>query len=77
VLIGVENPGGREDHPPWCYTVGLLDTADHPEMIFTGVPTETSSSLLSLLARTVLAGERYEVGATIKLRHGAPCERRD
>jgi hypothetical protein len=70
VLVGVEDPEGPEDHPPWAYTVGLLDAADHPEMIITGVPTELSGSLLSLLARSVLAGERYEVGETIGLGHG-------
>jgi Domain of unknown function (DUF4262) len=61
-VIGVEDPDGPHAHPPWCYTVGLLDAADHPEMIITGVPTSFSRKVLSVLAAGVLDGERYEVG---------------
>jgi hypothetical protein len=47
VVIGVEGRDDDDDHPPaWAYTVGLLDAADHPEMIVAGVSTETSGSFL-------------------------------
>ena len=42
----------------------------HPEMVIAGVSIEVSGSLLSVLAESVLAGERYEVGDTIELGRG-------
>jgi hypothetical protein len=47
------------------YTVGLLDAADHPELIVAGVPPCTSGPVLQALAQSVLGGERYRVGETI------------
>jgi hypothetical protein len=71
VLIGVAGrDGDPEDLSPWAYTVGLLDAADHPEMIIAGVSNETSQSVLSMLARSVLDGEYYDVGDTIDLGRG-------
>jgi hypothetical protein len=66
VLVGVQDPPGRDAHPAWCYTVGLLD-AGHPELIVTGVSVDVSSKLLSALAGAVLGGERFEVGNSIDL----------
>jgi hypothetical protein len=72
VIIGVTGPEGEDDHPAaWAYTVGLLDAADHPEMVIAGVNVETSGSVLSALADSVLGGERYEIGETIDLGRGA------
>jgi Domain of unknown function (DUF4262) len=68
VLVGVADP--EDDHDPWVYTVGLLDAADHPELIIAGVATETSAAMLGSLARAALAGERFEVGDTIDLGQG-------
>ena len=48
--------------PPWLYTVGLLDVADHPEMIIAGVSTESSARILHILAGRVLDGEQFFVG---------------
>ena len=32
MVVGVDAPDRSEhDPPPWAYTVGLLDAADHPE----------------------------------------------
>lgn len=71
IVVGVDDPDGGDGHrPAWAYTVGLLDAADHAEMVIAGVSTETSGSLLSILARSVLAGERYEVGETIDVGRG-------
>lgn len=71
VVIAVDDPDrSDDDHPPWAYTVGLLDSVDQPEMIIAGVKTETSGSLLSALGRAALAGERFEVGHTIDLGQG-------
>jgi Domain of unknown function (DUF4262) len=70
-VIGVGGPGvGDVEIRPWAYTVGLLDAADHPELVIAGVSMETCGSLLPLLAESVLDGERYEVGDTIDLGRG-------
>ena len=71
VLIGVGN-GHDFDHDfcPWAYTVGLLDAAAHPELIVAGPKHETSQLLLSMLAQSILDGERYEVGDTLELGRG-------
>jgi Domain of unknown function (DUF4262) len=72
MIVGVGGPDGRDDDPrSWAYTVGLLDAVGHPEMVIAGVPTETSGPLLSVLARSALEGERYDVGETIDVGRGA------
>ena len=72
MIVGVEGPEGDNDHPPpWAYTVGLLDAVGHPEMIIAGASSDTSGPLLSSLARSALAGERFEVGETINVGRGA------
>jgi hypothetical protein len=71
IVVGVDDPdGGDSDHGPWAYTVGLLDAADHPELVIAGVSTETCGPMLSILARSVLAGERYQVGEAIDVGRG-------
>jgi hypothetical protein len=68
LLQGVVGPGGENDgNGSWVYTVGLLDAASHPELIVAGLSVNSGASLLSMLARSVLAGERYAVGETIDL----------
>lgn len=70
-IQGVVGPGGLNDgFGSWAYTVGLLDRAAHPELIVAGLPPSDGSSLLSVLAGSVLAGERYQVGETIDLGEG-------
>jgi hypothetical protein len=67
-LQGVVGPGGEDDGVgSWVYTVGLLDAAEHPELIVAGASPNTSASVLSALAGAVLEGERFEVGDTIDL----------
>jgi hypothetical protein len=64
-VVGSRGPDDGTDS--WAYTVGLLDVADHPEMIMTGVAPSIASSVLSMLAGTAAAGERYLVDETIDL----------
>jgi Domain of unknown function (DUF4262) len=67
-IQGVIGPGGdRDGTGSWTYTVGLLDAAGHPELIVAGLLPVDGSSLLSLLAGSVLKGEIYEIGDTIDL----------
>ncbi len=68
LLQGVVGPGGEHDGcGSWVYTVGLLDAVAHPELIVAGLPPNDGASLLSMLAQSVLDGERYLVGETIDL----------
>jgi hypothetical protein len=69
VTIGVDvsSTGGC----PWAYTVGLLDAADHPELILAGPSLETIGPILSTFAHAVLDdGERFEVGDRVDLGPG-------
>ncbi len=64
----VSGPGGADaGAQSWTYTVGLLDAADHPELIMAGVEPSVASSILSMLAESVVDGERYLVDETIDL----------
>jgi hypothetical protein len=67
-MQAVVGPGGENDGlGSWLYTVGLLDAAAHPELIIAGVSPNSSAPVLSVLARAVLDGERFEVDETIDL----------
>jgi hypothetical protein len=59
-----------EGIPPWLYTVGLLDIADHPEMIVAGPPTESSARVVHMLAGRVIDGEQFMVGDVIDIGFG-------
>ena len=72
MIIGVE--GGDDDAPraPWSYTVGLLDAADHPELIVAGATTQLAGSFLSGLAHMVIDdGDRFELGEEIDIGRGS------
>jgi hypothetical protein len=56
--VATETP----ESSPWVYTAGLVDAADHPELIIAGVAVETSAEILTELAGAVIDGERLEVG---------------
>jgi hypothetical protein len=72
VLQGVAGESGRGDDPDsWVYTVGLIDTIGHPEMIVAGVGVDTGGRVLSHLARWAIEdGERFEPGDGIELGSG-------
>ena len=70
-IQGVVGPDGADNgFGSWVYTVGLLDAAGHPELIIAGGFPDWSASVLSLLAGSTLAGERYLVDETIDLGDG-------
>ena len=70
-IIAVGPPVDSHDKSgTWAYTVGLLDAADHPELIVTGVSTEAAGMVSRALADEVLAGEQYCVGDTIRTPRG-------
>lgn len=71
VVIGVDSGDDTAPHAPWAYTVGLLDAADHPELIIAGASSHLASAFLSGLAHMVLDdGDRFEVGDEIDIERG-------
>jgi hypothetical protein len=69
-MQGVSDPDVPDDANGWVYTMGLLDAADHPEMVLAGVPLTTGAGVLGVLGGAVLEGERFDVGETIDLGPG-------
>jgi hypothetical protein len=59
---GGGGPGGG-----WSYTIGLLDSADHPELIVVGGEPQARALLVQGVAIGALDGEHYHVGDTIDL----------
>jgi hypothetical protein len=69
VIIGVDatEPGDA----PWAYTIGLLDAADHPELIIAGPKLEACGPILSALGHAVVdEDERFVVGDRIDTGRG-------
>lgn len=46
--------------PPFIYTVGLMKTFDHPEVIIFGLEPKAGHSILSVLVTNVRNGSRYD-----------------
>jgi hypothetical protein len=61
-MFGVEPD---PDHPPWLYTIGLVEHHQHPELCVIGVPVQFGFGLLDALSCSVLAGDRFEHGHTV------------
>lgn len=48
------------DHePPFLYTIGLMQTFNHPELIMFGLEADNMHALFSQLARDIRAGRSY------------------
>jgi hypothetical protein len=55
---------GDSEHSPWVYSVGLLDSSFHPELIVPGVSPEVSAPILRKLADAIFAGQGFKPGAS-------------
>jgi Domain of unknown function (DUF4262) len=54
-------PVGRGwDDNGWAYTLGLVDSHNHPELVVAGVPLGKAVTVLDQLATSVLDGTRYD-----------------
>ena len=53
------------DHPPWTYTIGLVERFGHPELSLLGVPLAVAYLATSRLAERVVAGKRIEPGVDV------------
>ncbi len=65
-------PVGESDDDPtgWVYTIGLLDVADHAELIVAGVSPRLGVALLSAVATDVVDGDCLHVGDRIDFGDG-------
>jgi hypothetical protein len=61
MVMSVEGPRG------WSYTIGLLDSADHPEVIAVGGAPDARARLVHSIATKALDGEHFHAGDTIDL----------
>ena len=66
IVVGVTDSLG----PAWAYTIGLLDRADHPELIVVGPEYFWRGRLLNEIGRRVLAGERFASGDRVQIPDG-------
>jgi Domain of unknown function (DUF4262) len=64
IVRGVD---GDADHESWAYSIGLVDIADHPELIVVGVETMFAMRFVRLLSEWVLDGDRLSVGDKIQI----------
>lgn len=53
--------GGHEG-PSWVYTVGLLETHDHPELITFGLPPGAAHGVISAIVEQIREGTRHPAG---------------
>jgi hypothetical protein len=64
MVMTVEDPGG------WSYTIGLEDSARHPEVIVVGGAQDARARFVHGIATSALGGEHYHAGDTIGLGDG-------
>ena len=73
MVQGVVNPPGEGAQlVEWAYTIGLLDAADHPELVVVGPGFERSGPLLQSMGRCVLEGHSCVAGDCITLGDDLP-----
>lgn len=57
VMIGVEGT------PTWGYTIGLLQSFGHPELVVTGRPSSAQAHLIAHAVGRIKEGERFDVSS--------------
>jgi hypothetical protein len=66
ILTGV----GDREPPHWAYTVGLLDRAQHPELIVAGPVFAVAGAIINTVGREILGGRAFAPGDTLPTEHG-------
>ena len=64
-VVGVTASPPDDEGVEWAYTIGLLDVADHPELVVAGPEAVSGARLLLALGQEVLAGERFPCGGVL------------
>jgi hypothetical protein len=65
-LIGVESPPGLAGQG-WAYTIGLIESFGHPELIVTGRQVVDAGRILNSLGELVRGGSRLKPGESARL----------
>lgn len=63
-LSGVES---EPDQTGWAYTIGLMDSYDHPELVIVDDDWARGASILNSLGRAVRDGEAFVAGDLVRL----------
>ena len=53
--------GTTLENKGWAYTIGLIDSKDHPELVVAGYPLGGAVVVLDQLSAAVLAGDRLDI----------------
>ena len=48
-----------EPAPTWAYTIGLLQSFDHPELVVTGLPDDSAAHVMTGVVDRIREGERF------------------
>lgn len=55
-------PREHEEGPNWAFSIGLVYSFRHPEVILLGLPLQSCMSVLNVIGTEVKGGKRYEPG---------------
>jgi hypothetical protein len=61
LTIGIDEPDVI-GCPNWTYTVGFLDSYDHPELVVAGAPVQAAHQLIHQLWHAIDDGQKFAVG---------------
>jgi len=63
----------KKNTPPFCYSVGLFSSYEHPELIVFGLPHETAHLLINAIGEKIkkgqgfIPGEKYDIDFSFPL----------
>jgi hypothetical protein len=63
--------GTRLENKGWAYTIGLIDSKDHPELVVAGYPLGRAAGILRQLGAAVVAGDRLDLPGDHLVFYGA------
>ena len=55
--VTADGPG-----PDFAYSIGMVQTLDHPEMLIVGLPLDTAHRLINDVGASIKSGQRYSAG---------------
>jgi hypothetical protein len=64
---------GDDAAPAWAYTIGLHETAGHPELAMFGLPLDDLHAALNQMGALIRSGRVFEPGEHDGIFEGLPC----
>jgi len=55
----------RTENKGWVYTIGLIDSKEHPELVVAGYPLDLAIDVVDQLGTAVIAGDRVDPTARL------------